>query len=291
MRRVLVAGCGYLGTAVAEQFAEAGWQVIGWRLQKSPVPVLQNTICVTAVDLSDPESVRRNSFEADIVVHCAGATERNAESYRRVYQTGLANLVASFPQARLIFTSSTSVYPQSDGNWVNEESPAEPLTENGRILRGAEEIALTHGGIVLRVAGIYGPGRSFLLRSVIEGTANVSGGDRIANQAHRDDISAAIFFLARRETIMPPRIFNVVDDLPAPRSEILKWLSRQLAIPLTDSSAGKEQRKGGDSNKRISNAKLRALGWAPIYPSYVEGFCRSIFPSSNLPFIDLSRRD
>ncbi|MEY2492868.1 MAG: hypothetical protein QOH24_1819 [Verrucomicrobiota bacterium] len=290
MRRVLVAGCGYLGTAVAKQFAEAGWKVIGWKLRKSPAALLPNTICVNAVDLADSESVRGNSFDADVVVHCAGAAERNAESYRRVYETGLANLVAAFPQARLIFTSSTSVYAQSDGSWVDEESSAEPLTENGRILRRAEEIALTHGGIVLRVAGIYGPGRSFLLRSVIEGIANAEG-DRIANQAHRDDISAAIFFLAQQDPITPPRIFNVVDDSPSSRVEILKWLSQQLAIPLTDLSGAKRQRKRADSNKRVSNAKLRALGWAPIYPSYVEGFCRSIFPSSNLPFVDLHRGD
>jgi len=291
MRRVLVAGCGYLGTAVAKRFAEAGWRVIGWKLRKSPAALLQNTICVNAVDLADSESVRRNSFDADIVVHCAGAAERNAESYRRVYETGLVNLVAAFPQARLIFTSSTSVYAQPDGSWVNEESPAEPLTENGRILRRAEEIALTHGGIVLRVGGIYGPGRSFLLRSVVEGIANASEGDRIANQAHRDDISAAIFFLAQQDPIMSPRIFNVVDDSPSSRIEILEWLSQQLAIPLTDLSGAKRQPKRADSNKRVSNAKLRALGWAPIYPSYVEGFCRSIFPSSNLPFVDLHPED
>jgi nucleoside-diphosphate-sugar epimerase len=241
--------------------------------------------------LSDPESVHRNSFETDVVVHCAGAAERNAESYRCVYQTGLANLVASFPQARLIFTSSTSVYAQSDGSWVNEDSPAEPLTQTGRILRNAEEIVLTHDGIVLRVAGIYGPGRSFLLRSVIDGTAKAAEADRLANQAHRDDISAAIFFLAGQEAIMRPRIFNIVDDLPAPRIEILKWLSQQLAIPLTDSNRARGQQKPGASNKRVSNAKLRALGWAPIYPSYVEGFCRSIFPSANLVSINIHRKD
>ncbi|HEY2104005.1 MAG TPA: NAD-dependent epimerase/dehydratase family protein [Chthoniobacterales bacterium] len=287
MRRILVAGCGYLGTAVAKRFVEAGWDVAGWKLRKLEEEVSQNGIRVEAVDLSDSESVCRNSFDAEVVVHCAGAANRNAGSYRRVYQTGLANLAASFPQARLIFTSSTSVYAQSDREWVNEESPAEPSTETGRILRSAEEIVLSRGGIVLRVAGIYGPGRSFLLRSVVEGTAKAPDSDRITNQVHRDDISTAIFFLAGEKAIMPPRIFNVVDDLPVPRSEILKWLSQQLTIPLADSNRATPRRKRGDSNKRVSNAKLRALGWAPIYPSYIEGFRRSIFPSSNLHFADV----
>src|SRR5204862_4917069 len=133
----------------------------------------------------------------------------------------------------------------------------------------AEKIVLANDGIVLRVAGIYGPGRSFLLRSVMNGTAVSS--DRFVNQVHRDDVASTISFLARCRAVDPPRIFNVVDDTPAPRAEILAWLSERLTLPLPTSPAPAGQEKGR-SNKRVSNAKLRALGGTPAYPSYRDGF-------------------
>ena len=277
MPRVLIAGCGYVGSACARLFAEAGWAVIGWtRLKGSAEQVSASGIPGAAIDISNRRSVARNSFDADVVVHCAGVSKRDDQSYRHIYRKGVANLAASFPRARLIFTSSTSVYAQRDGSWVTEESPAEPLTERGRILRQAENIVLDHGGIVLRVAGIYGPGRSFLLRSVINQAPLPSVPDRFVNQVHRDDAASAIFFLAEHKAISPPRIFNAVDDLPVLRSEILAWLSAELRIPLSPAEGIRAART--DSNKRVTNAKLRALGWALMYPNYIEAFTRSIFP-------------
>ena len=225
-----------------------------------------------AVDISDLETVRRHAFGADAVVHCASS---GGGSYRRVYRDGAANLAACFPSARLIFTSSTSVYSQSDGSSVTEDSAAEPDSENGKILLETEKIVLDNDGVVLRVAGIYGPGRSFLLRTLMNRDA--ISGDHLVNQAHRDDIASAIFFLTRYRAVGPPRIFNVVDDTPALRTEILQWLSSRLGLPLSHSPSS-EKTKGRGSNKRVSNAKLRALGWAPVYPSYREGFDRSILP-------------
>ena len=277
MPRGLIAGCGYVGSASARLFVEAGWEVTAWtRSKESAEQVSGGGISAVAIDISDVRSVARNSFDANVVVHCAGVGKRDDRSYRHVYGKGVANLTASFPQARLIFTSSTSVYAQQDGSWVTEESPAESLTERGKILRQAENIVLDHGGTVLRVAGIYGPGRSFLLRSVINRVPVAAGPDRFVNQVHSDDVASAILSLAEDEAISPPRIFNVVDDLPVLRSEILAWLSAELRIPLSPAEGIGGKRT--DSNKRISNAKLRAHGWAPIYPNYIDAFTRSIFP-------------
>jgi nucleoside-diphosphate-sugar epimerase len=277
MPRALIAGCGYVGAVSARLFAEAGWEVMGWtRSKESAEEISTGGISASAIDISNLRSVARNSFDADVVVHCAGVGKRDDQSYRDVYRKGVANLAASFPRARLMFTSSTSVYGQQNGSWVTEESPAEPLAERGKILLQAENIVLDHGGVVLRVAGIYGPGRSFLLRSVISRVPVAAAPDRFVNQAHRDDVASAIFLLAKDETTSPPRIFNVVDDLPVLRSEILAWLSAELRIPL--SPAEGIEGKPTDSNKRISNAKLRVLGWAPIYPNYIDAFTRSIFP-------------
>jgi len=274
MPRILIAGCGYVGSAAARLFAEEGWEVIGWtRSGKLAKPPGESAISLSAVDITDLETVRRKSFPADVVVHCASS---GADSYLHVYRGGAANLAACFPNARIIFTSSTSVYPQRDGSSVTEDSPAEPAFENAQILRQAEKIILDHYGVVLRVAGIYGPGRSFLLRSVMNGTSVIS--DRFVNQVHRDDVASAISFLAQSRAVDPPRIFNVVDDTPASRAEILDWLSARRGLPLSSSPATAEPRRGR-SNKRVSNAKLRALGWVPAYPSYREGFDRSVLPA------------
>ena len=274
MPRVLIAGCGYVGSAAARLFAKEGWEVIGWTKsgQSAELPG-ESAISLFAVDITDLQTVCRNSFSADAVVHCASS---GADSYRHVYRDGAANLAACFPSARLIFTSSTSVYPQRDGRPVTEDSPAEPASENAQILRQAEKIVLDNDGIVLRVAGIYGPGRSFLLRSVMNGTSVIS--DHFVNQVHRDDVASAISFLARSRAVDLPRIFNVVDTNPAPRSEILDWLSTRAGIPLSSSPAPATTKRG-HSNKRVSNAKLRALGWVPAYPSYREGFDRSVLPA------------
>jgi nucleoside-diphosphate-sugar epimerase len=274
MPRVLIAGCGYVGSAAAKLFAEESWEVIGWtRSEQSAERTVGNAISLCPVDITDLEAVRRNSFAADVVVHCASS---GADSYHHVYRNGAANLAACFATARMIFTSSTSVYPQHDGKSVTEESAAEPDSENAQILRQAEKIVLTNNGIVLRVAGIYGPGRSFLLHNVMNGTAVIS--DRFVNQVHRDDVASAIFFVARSRALDPPRIFNVVDDNPAPRREILDWLSARLGLPLLNSTPCPESKRGRP-HKRVSNAKLRALGWVPAYPSYREGFDRSVLPA------------
>ena len=273
MPSVLIAGCGYVGTAAAKLFAQDGWNVIGWTRTELCSGKGQAAIALRAVDISDLETVRRHAFAADVVVHCASS---GGSSYRRVYRDGAANLAACFPAARLMFTSSTSLYSQTDGSSVTEESVAQPDSENAEILLEAEKIVLDNDGVVLRVAGIYGPGRSFLLRTIMNRDA--ISGDRLVNQVHRDDIASAILFLARFGIVNPPRIFNVVDDTPAPRKEILQWLSARLGLPLSN-SASSANTKGRRSNKRVSNAKLRALGWAPAYPSYGEGFERSVLPA------------
>jgi nucleoside-diphosphate-sugar epimerase len=274
MPHVLIAGCGYVGSAAAKLFANSGWDVTGWvRTPQMAGRVGESEISLKAVDITNLDAVRSNAFTADVVVQCASS---GADSHRHVYRDGAANLSACFPGARLVFTSSTSVYPQRDASLVNEQSPAEPDSDDARILREAEEIVLENEGIVLRVAGIYGPGRSFLLRSVMNGTA--PGKDRIVNQVHRDDVASAMLFIAQCPTIVPPRIFNVVDNTPAPQAEILRWLSARLELPVPESAATPKQKRGR-SNKRVSNAKLHALGWAAMYPSYREGFDQSVIPA------------
>jgi nucleoside-diphosphate-sugar epimerase len=159
MPRILIAGCGYVGEATADLFHAEGWEVEGWTASPESADRLrQKPYVVRAVDLLDPGVAASQEKKFDAVIHCASSRGGGAEDYRRIYLQGAQQLAASFGDALLIFTSSTSVYPQTDGGWVTEQSAAEPDRETGRILRETEEFVLAHGGVVARLAGIYGPG-------------------------------------------------------------------------------------------------------------------------------------
>ena len=179
----------------------------------------------------------------------------------------------------MLFTSSTSVYAQRDGSWVAEKSETEPTHETGRTLLETEKLVLERSGTVARLAGIYGPGRSALLSKFLAGTAIFDPeNDRFVNQAHRDDIASAIFLLLTREW-KGAEIYNVVDDQPILQSECYRWLAQVLNRPLPRVGKSEQQRKRGSSNKRVSNAKLRSLGWTPQYPTFADGMEKSVFPS------------
>jgi nucleoside-diphosphate-sugar epimerase len=163
---------------------------------------------------------------------------------------------------------------------VDERSVAEPFHEKGRILRATEELILATGGIVARLGGIHGPGRSFFLRKFLEGAGDVDPGEsRFINQIHRDDIVSALRLLAERRSACTGQIFNVVGNKPITAREAYEWLSVRLGKPLPSAGRGDMSRTRGRSNKQVSNAKLRALGWEPRYPDFDAAMIKSILPS------------
>jgi len=277
---ILIAGCGYVGQAAGDLFHAAGWAVEGWtRSATSAAGLAAKPYPVRGVDFSQRAQVAERAAAFDAVIHCASSGGGDAETYHRVYLDGAGNLLEGFPASKLLFTSSTSVYAQRDGSWVTEESETKPLRETSRILVEAERVVLNSGGIVARLAGIYGPGRSALLSKFLEGTAIIDlENDRFVNQVHRDDIASALFLLLSRET-QGTQIYNVIDDQPMLQSECYRWLARRLNRPLPPVGTSKQQRKRGDSNKRVSNAKLRRLGWTPRYPTFAEAMEKSVLPS------------
>lgn len=288
MPRILIAGCGYVGEATADLFYAEGWEVEGWTASAESADRLRDKPYATrAVDLlgaSPAETSNTTTFDA--VIHCASSRGGTANAYRRIYRSGAQSLAAAFPDALLLFTSSTSVYAQSDGSWVTEQSAAEPERETGRILRETEDTVLALGGIVTRVAGIYGPGRSALLRKFLAGTALIDPmSDRFTNQVHRDDIAAALLLLVRRYVRAPRlqnsylRIFNVADGNPLSARDCYQWLASRLDRPLPPVSDAVLPRKRGNSNKRVSSAKLQALGWTPRYPDFATAMAKSILPN------------
>ena len=281
MPRVLIAGCGYVGQATADSFHSAGWKVEGWVHSKESAARLSvNPYPIRVIDLSQGGHVAKRAESFDVVIHCASSRGGDAEAYRQIYLNGARHLLETFPQAKILFTSSTSVYAQRDGAWVTEESETKPLRETSRILLDVEKLILEKGGIVARLAGIYGPHRSALLSKFLNGTATIDpDNDRFVNQVHRDDISRALFVLLNREAETSAQIYNIVDDQPLLQSECYRWLAQRLNRPLPQTRKSEQLRKRGDTNKRVSNTKLRRLGWTPHYPTFADAMEKSILPS------------
>jgi nucleoside-diphosphate-sugar epimerase len=280
MPRILIAGCGYVGQAAGDLFHAAGWEVEGWTAsEKSAAKLSVKPYPICQVDISKPDQVTERAGTFDAVIHCASSRGGAATDYRQIYLNGARNLLDRFREAKMLFTSSTSVYAQRDGSWVNEESETKPAHETGLIMLETEELIIERGGTVARLAGIYGPGRSALLSKFLAGTAIIDPqSDRFVNQVHRDDIVSAISLLLTRKA-QGIQIYNVVDDQPMPQTDCYRWLAKRLNRPLPPIGKSTGQRKRGDSNKCVSNEKLHCLGWIPQYPTFAEGMEKSVFQS------------
>ncbi len=271
--KLLLVGNGYLGQAIARKFRENGWEVTAVSLSGGDGSL--------ACDVGDPDAVAKLPA-ADFMIHCAASGRGGADAYRHVYVAGCRNLTNSFSGIPLLFTSSTSVYAQVDGSVVTEDSPAIPDRETGTLLLEAERITLAAGGIVTRLSGIYGPGRSVILKKFLSGAAIIEeDGQRFLNQIHRDDAARAIFQLASSR---PPRggeIFNLSDSTPLRQIDCYRNLAEIFTLPMPPSGPRDLDRKRGWTHKQVSNAKLRARGWQPEFPSFIDA-AESIAPTVSL---------
>ena len=258
--KLLLMGHGYLGQAIARVFRDGGWQVVPVSLSGGEGGL--------ACDVGDRRAVATLPA-ADFIVHCAASGRGGADAYQRVYVEGCRNLAAQFPGVPLLFTSSTSVYAQTDGSLVTEQSPAIPDRETGRLLLEAEQVTRAANGIVTRLSGIYGPGRSVILKKFLTGEAVIEDdGRRFLNQIHRDDAARAIFHLATSG--VRGEIFNLSDSQPLSQRECYEALSAMFSRPLPPGGPRDLNRKRGWTHKQVSNAKLRATGWQPEFPSFLD---------------------
>jgi nucleoside-diphosphate-sugar epimerase len=266
--KLLLIGNGYLGQAVTREFRENGWEV-------TPVSLSGGDDSL-ACDIGDPEAVE-NLPAADFIVHCAASGRGGAVAYQHVYVDGCRNLTLAFPGTPLLFTSSSSVYGQTDGSVVTEESPTIPDRETGKLLLEAERITLDAGGIVTRLSGIYGPGRSVILRKFLAGEAVIEeDGRRFLNQIHRDDAARAIFHLAKSAGLQG--IFNLSDATSISQLDCYEKLAEIFSRPLPPSGPRDLNRKRGWTHKQVSSAQLQATGWQPRFPSFIDAV-DSIAPS------------
>jgi nucleoside-diphosphate-sugar epimerase len=264
--KVLIAGCGDVGNALATRLLAEGAEVWGVRRR---VEALAPGVTPWRVDLLDAPTVNGVPAAFDYVFYTASADRRDEAAYRRIYVDALHNLLgvlrgAGAPLRRIFFTSSTAVYGQSNGEWVDEESPTRPSGFNGRVLLEAEAIIedAPELGVNVRLSGIYGPGRTRLVRKVWDGEAVASRG--WTNRVHVDDCAAALHHLMRVDD--PESLYLGSDDEPATTAEVVTWMSQELGVKAP---------APGDSarlNKRCRNSRLRKTGFELRFPSFREGY-------------------
>jgi nucleoside-diphosphate-sugar epimerase len=257
-------------------FSQGGWEVLGIcaRLRSSRA-LSAKPYEVRAIDITGPFTIESAWRHVDTLVHCAAPDQATAESYRLIYVEGLRNAFTAFAPRQVLLTGSTSVYAQIDGSWVDETSETRPHRETGRILLEAEAIALKAGGLVTRLSGLYGPGRSVLMRKFLAGEAVLEGdGTRWINQIHRDDAARAIVQLVEQRRA--PGIYNVTDSTPATQLQVYSWLAEHFHRPLPSYGPADLQRKRGWTNKRVSNGRLRKTDWQPVYPAYRDAIATLI---------------
>ena len=235
MARCLIAGCGYVGEALALRLASEGHTVFGLRRR-----VLHPLPGVTPVeaDLGVPASLACLPDALDFIFYLASPGGAEDALYRSAYVDGQRHLYEALAQRgqrprRVLFASSTAVYGQHAGEWLDESSPTEPLDFRGRRLLEAEALlarAPFIPGIAVRFGGIYGPRRSSLIESVRSGRAVVrAGAPHYTNRIHRDDCVGVLRHLMQLE--VPEALYLGVDCEPADEAVVLRWLAGALGAP------------------------------------------------------------
>jgi nucleoside-diphosphate-sugar epimerase len=292
--RALVIGCGYVGLPLAAELARQGHDVFGVRRGTAGDDALKAAgVHPLVADITRPETLAALPRDFDWVVNCVASGGGGAGEYRRVYLDGTRHLLqwlAPQPLRAFVYTSSTSVYGQNDGRIVDEKSPTEPDAETARVLVETEGLLLRAAGeshfpaIVLRVAGIYGPGRGHWFQQFLKNEARLEGdGGRMLNMIHRDDVVGAI--IAALKQGRPGEIYNAVDDQPVSQRDFFEWLGKRLGRPMPESvppDAG--NRKRGVTNKAVSNRKLKAeLSYDFVFPDFRTGYLAEL-QRSGTPF-------
>jgi len=269
MARVLIAGCGDVGTTLALRLAGAGAEVFGLRRRAGALPA---PIRALAADLADPATLRDLPRALEAVCYLAAAGGRDDAAYRSAYVDGLRNLLHALARdgatpARLVYVSSTSVYGQADGEWVDEESVTRPASFTGERLLEGESLAAGFDGLatVVRFAGIYGPGRGRLIERVRGGAGCAAG--LWTNRIHRDDCAGALAHLLALER--PARCYVGADSTPARQCEVMDWLAARAGVPPPPRLEPSAARGRG---KRCANARLLASGYTLRHPGFRDGY-------------------
>ncbi len=279
-QNILLVGCGDIGIALGSQLIEQGANVWGLRRDPSQLPAGFQGV---AADVCDPQSLsvlkgvsKKVNFDSVVITLTPG--QFTDEAYQRVYVNGLANLLAALAEQspHIFYISSTSVYHQTDGGWVDEESPANPTSFSGRRLLEAEQLlAQSKFGIegsstVIRFAGIYGPGRHRLIQQVRQGKGCAKQPELYTNRIHRDDCVGFLLYLIHQKNKQTlEKLYIGVDSTPVTMWDLKQWLAEELGV---DQKTLAEEVVTRRNSKRCSNKRMLAAGYEMRYGDYRDGY-------------------
>lgn len=292
----IIFGCGYLGSRVAKLWQAAGDHSVAFtRRNVRNETAIEAGLFAVQADVTHPETLTAlqtlpslGGTPPESLLYAVGFDRSAGPDIHSVYAEGLRNVLAALPASvtRAIYISTTGVYGTAGGGWVNEATPTAPHRDGGKASLSAEEILRAHPlgkrSTILRLAGIYGPGRVPYLDKLKANEPIAAPSAGWLNLIHVDDAARIVVgidrWLTQREASDGPHVFCVSDGVPAVRGEyyaeaarLIGALPPQFTAPPADSPAA--ARAGAD--RRVSNAKLRAwmaeAGIALQYPSYREG--------------------
>jgi len=280
---LVVFGAGYVGAEVVHQALARGFRVTALTRNAGKARALAEAGAEIIVDdLAADSWHARLPVGADFVLNCVSSGGGGPASYRHSYVDGMKSVLAwaaRVPVGTVVYTGSTSVYPQDGGVRVDEDASVEatraaanPLIEAEDLLMAAQSNAHR---FVLRLAGIYGPGRHYLVDQLRDGSGEVAGlGSHRLNLIHRDDIVGAIWAAFNAPADTAGGVFNVADDGAAPKAEIAAYIAEKLGLPTPRFTGEPAQgRRRITPDRVIANDKIkRVLGWRPLYPTYREGY-------------------
>lgn len=293
MAKILIIGCGAIGSELAGVLSRQGHQVTG--LKRKPPVSESSCINYVAADISSVEDLHMLDSDFTQVFFIVSPDGRNEQSYRSVYEIGLKNLLERLPMANWFLVSSTSVYGQTQGEWVDEDSITEPDNIASQLIRQAEQtlMAFNQANIVVRFSGIYGPGREYLLRLALQIPEIQQTPPYFTNRIHQRDCVGVLGFLLEQRLAGKAlaQCYVASDDDSAPTWEVMSWLADQLKCqaPTAKEGSGAEMLPTFKSdarlfpigaqagmNKRCNNARLKALGYKFQYPGYKDGYLELI---------------
>ena len=285
----MIFGCGYVGAALAKKLLEAGVRV--GALTRNPEKAANlKQLGLSEVVVENLENMiwhRRLSGSYTAVVNCVSSAGGGLEGYRKSYVEGQQSILKWTEEhavKRYIYTSSTSVYPQDGGVAVDETMSTTSTSPTGQLLRESEQILAAAANrfdawYVLRLAGIYGPGRHYLLDWLRSGETVIPGyGDYYLNLIHRADIVSAICRLLMSINPESSGFYNLVDNSPATKVDVVNWLAEKLGTPQPqfdpNQTSPRLKRRGGRMpSRQIVNRKFcQTFDWAPEYPDFRVGY-------------------
>ena len=269
MTQCLIIGCGQLGQLLAAKLSQNNITCYGLKRDTRDLPEF---IIPIEADVSKP--LDKLLPAVDYIIYTVTPNEFSELAYKQAYITGLKNSLAAITRPeqikRFFYISSTSVYAQKDGEWVDENSPTEPTHFAGSILLTGEAMIKTSGlnYTIIRFAGIYGGKRMRLIKHLKAGQARLSEENVFTNRIHESDCVGFLNYLINHSN--PENLYNACDDEPASQNDILLFLAEQLDLPTPAITDQPQHPMRG--NKRIRNAKLHESGYELIYPNYQSGY-------------------